>query len=207
VTIIATVKAPKSAAATTPANTKTVNVPELRTQTITFPIRGLQPGLIVNQLHEDTNAKKFTDQEQFERSLYNLDPPRGGCKYGVPVSAFKNAMVDAAGFIPGNKVTKVMVRGAIYVIPPSADSLIALVASEPRVDKRKARNKQKNAIDVVRAHFEHWSAELTITFSEDLFNEEGIARLVNLAGYSVGVGCMRPACAGGHPYGRFELAR
>lgn len=56
-----------------------------------------------------------------------------------------------------------------------------------------------------RACYEHWEADLPISYQENVITVEQLINILELAGYAVGVGAWRPQCRG--QFGRFEIKK
>jgi hypothetical protein len=117
----------------------------------------------------------------------------------VPARSFKNAIVEAATFLPD--VTKKLIKGAIYV---KGDLLpIKHNAKKPpmREDMVRIGGMSKVADIRYRPEYVDWSVELTVEFDTSVFSAEQVVSLVNRAGFNVGVAEWRPT------FGRFRVSR
>ena len=122
--------------------------------------------------------------------------------YGIPSSAFRSAMIDAARSV---EISMSEVKQAV-VIPGRVIKIISSKEPKMRIDAVKNANQ---AIDLrVRGWFEKWECFLPIYWDMNIIPaEETILKLLQTAGAFVGVGDWRPRAKKGHggPFGRFEV--
>lgn len=143
-----------------------------------------------------TKVKEFKNpEEDYRQSLYELPSEDG---YGFPAVAFKNAMVRAATSLD---LTMVQARQMFFVIADEGD--LVRIEGEPRMREDMVRLNGKTADIRYRGEFREWSATLSIQYNARLVSDEQVANLVQLAGFSVGVGEWRPE-RNGH-FGCFTL--
>jgi hypothetical protein len=115
----------------------------------------------------------------------------------IPASAFKKAAVDACSFVEG--VTKVLARGSFYVM----GDLIPIARAKPKMREDMVRIGQRKPDIRYRADFENWECQIRIRYNARNISIEQIANLMNIAGFSVGIGDWRPQRDGTH--GMFEV--
>lgn len=92
--------------------------------------------------------------------------------------------------------------GAFHVI----GDLVEIKGSRPamRTDfVRVGRFSQRTADIRYRAEFKEWRVDLRILYNMRVISKEQIAHLLNLAGFSVGIGDWRPEKGG--QFGMFEV--
>jgi len=128
---------------------------------------------------------------------------------GLPAVAFKAAIVDAARFFPGSKLTMVGLRRMVLVNGERGNdklnrSLLTRIYGEYRDDHAKlepavavmrqdvARNDSGVADIRFRPEFDPWCAVLEVVYLKSIFTLETIVNLVDAAGIN-GVGEWRPA--------------
>jgi hypothetical protein len=174
---------------------------------VTLEVTGTAP-LIQNKfsekaLHEmlrkhmglSVQKEKKIPAECIERAtIYNEDR-----KVCIPPTAFKKAMLTAAGGIKGLK--KGQLRTSIFVEGKSIP--IKFSRMVPQMDMVRTSGIGRTPDVRFRPRFEDWSARLTIQFQESI-PVQTIADLLNRAG-SVGVGEWRPEKDG--TFGTFEVTR
>jgi hypothetical protein len=133
----------------------------------------------------------------------------GEGRYGIPVTAIKGAMVSAAHKDRG--IEKTVIRGNMFVATDGRDprcgtELIEIFAPggkpiKPVMDERIVRLAQGQPDLRWRPLFYDWEATLRITYVADVLNVATIVSLIQRAGFTVGIGELRPEKCGG--YGRF----
>lgn len=132
-------------------------------------------------------------EEDYRDSLYPY--PGGG--FGFPAVAFKSAMVSACRFAEGVKMTEI--RGALHIIGD-----MVKISGEPRPREDMVKIAMGTADIRFRGEFPKWEAQLTIQFNASVISAEQIANLLNIGGFSTGVGEWRPERNGS--FGRFHVA-
>lgn len=194
------------AKATAAAGQVGIVLPAMNLQTVTITVVGDSP-LIVHawsakakkqmldkMMRKAVGKREAKDPErEYEESLYRH--PGGG--FGFPSVAFKTAMVSACRFAENVKMTEL--RGALHVL---GDMVKIDGQPSPREDMVKVG---MGVADIrYRGEFKQWKATLTIQHNVGVISAEQIANLLNIAGFSTGVGEWRPERDG--PYGRFHVA-
>ena len=144
-------------------------------------------------------------QREFLDSLYVMPGSVAGedkARYGIPASHFTLAMIGAARW-SDLKMTRI--RGTFRVLPDSGDLV------ELKYDKLSMRqdavtvNKGMSRDLRFRGQFDGWSCKLKIMYNSSAITPEIIVNLLQVAGFSGGIGEMRPSqgCSGN--YGCFEV--
>ena len=131
-------------------------------------------------------AREVRDpQAEFEDSMYRIDRKT----YGFPARAFKQALIDSCRFCEG--LTMTFVKGAFYV----RGDLLPIKGAKPhmRTDTVRVPPGRGGADLRYRGEFDKWEVELPIEYDANLVTPEQIVNLVNIAGWSIGVGEMRPS--------------
>lgn len=131
-------------------------------------------------------------QQDYEDSIYYTEDGR----YGFPAVAFKGAMVSAARFVDGLNMT--FMRGAVFI-----NGEFVPIEGEPQMREDMVRLNGSTADIRYRAGFTKWAADLPITINANTLTVQQVADILNLAGFSVGVGEWRPEKNG--QYGRFRV--
>ncbi|KKM91085.1 hypothetical protein LCGC14_1232080 [marine sediment metagenome] len=189
-------------------------VPQIEIAQMRVPITGRSP-LICDRMKEAArevlegkargkacSKKEPLDVKKFwKESLYPIPGKKN--KYGFPAAAFKSAIVSACRYVKGIPMT--LARGAIYVTGDFVE-----IKGTPVMKEDIARNNNMPgggaAVYVVRGCFPNWSAVLFIEYRSDVLTGEMVVNLISQAGFSVGVGCMRPEKGnGGNQNGRWRL--
>lgn len=180
-------------------------IPEIKVEAVTVRIEGRSP-LICHKWSEKAKKEMLAKQmgkarvkkepknpeAEYESSLY--EHPNGG--YGFPAVAFKKAMTAACRYVEGVPMT--FARGSFFV-----EGELVEVEGEPDIREDMVRLNGSTADIRYRGEFKTWTAELMITFNASAVTAEQVVNLLNIAGYSVGIGEHRPEKDG--PYGRFRV--
>jgi len=145
------------------------------------------------QMGKATQGKEPKDPErEYEESMY-----RHNGNYGFPSVGFKAAMVSACRLVDDIPMT--LARQAFHV-----EGEMVEIEGEPRMREDMVRLHRKTADIRYRGEFPKWSAKFIITYAANTISAEQVINLLNLAGFSVGVGEWRPERSGS--YGRFHVA-
>lgn len=136
-------------------------------------------------------------EEAFEQAVDH------GARWGFPVTAIKQAAVNAAY---RNGLTKDMVslRGAFF-IDGEGEEMLAEVSGCVPVMRRDMVRLAKGATDLrYRGMFTDWHMDLDIRYNVNgLYTLEQIINLINIGGFSCGIGEWRPEKDG--LYGMFHV--
>jgi hypothetical protein len=116
----------------------------------------------------------------------------------VPVASFAQAIVGGARW---TELKMTELRGTFFIIAP--DGLLKIHGSEPRMREDMVRVFGGVSDMRYRAEYEHWSVDLVFEYNERAITVQQLVDLVNLAGFSVGVGNWRPEKDG--TFGRFAV--
>lgn len=191
-----------------------ITVPNIQVGVITAKVAGTQP-LIMHAW--DTKSKRQIEEKQQKkanrtREARNPDAEWNAARYldskgrdCIPARHFKNAMVEAATFLPD--VTKKLIKGAIYVqgdlIPIEYDGVRAgrSIVPHKREDMVRIGGMSKTADIRYRPMYPNWTVSVTIEFDTSAFSAEQVVNLLNRAGFNVGVGEWRPT------FGRFRVVK
>lgn len=135
--------------------------------------------------------------EEWKGHLHLCDD--GG--YGFPAMAIKEAMVRAA---KATDMAMVDAKAAFQVLG-DANGLVPIVGSEPAMRRDFIRLQGKTGSLTYRAMFKEWEIPLVIKFNQQFITVEQLINLLELAGFSPGIGAWRPECNG--TFGTFEVKR
>jgi len=202
----------------------TVEVPPIQVEHISVQIEGLPPGFLSHRFGED-QKRQIRDKQQkrapksagraaknpaveYHGSLYYLgeEPAVGeeaAGRFGFPAIAFKLAMVSACRGIEGLSMTEA--RQMFFVVGAEENPDLVEIHGIPQVLESVTKVPPRTgAADLrYRAHFPTWEATLNLEFMRNVLSPEQILNLVNLAGFSVGIGDWRPEKGGSH--GRYAI--
>lgn len=167
--------------------------------------------MLEKQMKKAKAAKEAKDpRKDFEESMYRL--PDGG--YGFPSVGFKSAAATAALTTDGIK--KAHALRAFHVVGEDIDvegafegtkmrqNLVRIEGSPPAMREDLVRVGMGTADLRYRAEFFPWHARVLIRYQARLLSPEQILNLINLAGFSVGIGEWRPEREG--QSGMFHVA-
>jgi hypothetical protein len=147
----------------------------------------------------------------FTESLYVIR--RGGKKrmdeYGFPVTAFKNAAVDACRHV--EFISMVMAKGAFHIDGVSGEhgTLVPIITPKaPRMREDTVRLKSGGADLRYRAEFFPWEVVIDVEYNERAISLEQLIMLFEVAGFSIGIGEWRPTSPKKPgPHGRWRVKR
>lgn len=126
-----------------------------------------------------------------------------GARFGFPVTAFKQAAISAA-YRMGWSKDKVSLRGAFF-IESDDDGMIEIKSDVPVMREDMVRIGMGTADIRYRGQFDHWSADLVISYNANgPYDLDSIINIINAGGYVCGVGEWRPEKDG--QYGQFHVA-
>lgn len=171
-----------------------------------------------------TAREKRDPESEFNAARYIM--PDGSGYDGFPSCGIKTAMVDACSFVEG--VTKVLARGAFHINP--GQDLVPIQTLKPVKKKTmKVASKGHLGVEVLapvkredmvrvggkgpgtgaadlryRPEYQDWSIPIEVQYNESVISPAQIINLLNLAGFSVGLGEWRPQKNGN--WGMFEVA-
>ena len=190
--------------------TKTVQNP-LSLVTSVFSIKGKSPLLIhrftekAAKMIEDkqqgksnkaTGRKKRDPEQEWQDAKYMF---ADGKREGIRAISFKKAMVRGGKQFPNFTMTDL--KGYFHVLGNEGDILEITGKSRKRTDAVKLSSGVSDMR--YRPEYPEWSVELPIEYNENVITEEQLIALLMTAGFSCGVGEMRPER--GDNFGRFEV--
>ncbi len=194
---------------------KMVELKPMNLRSIEVEIVGLAPGLLMHRFSEKakrqieenqqgtkskTKAPRDPDSE-IEAALHSLSPARDGAEFGFPAVGFKSAMVSAGGRVTGHVMTELR---ALFFVEGGIDGLVPIRGVEWVRDERFVRIGRGTTDIRYRPLFPAgWRATLAIEYNADGITPDALVNLVNVAGFSIGVGDYRPEKDG--DCGRFRV--
>jgi hypothetical protein len=210
---VATVDAPKPNGQKLEEVVQTITISRLERALVEIPIRGETP-LIMQRWSEKSRQQMLEAQQpgtrrkkdardpeaDYQAAFYRLDDGTPG----MPATAFKAAIADAARFYDG--VTMVSLKTAIAVKGIGSEQLVPIVG-----DYRMREDTPRNANGVAdlryRPEFWPWSATLLVEYLPSMLDGQSVWNLTDAAG-RVGVGSWRPSSpkSKSGTFGQFRVA-
>lgn len=149
-------------------------------------------------------------ESEFRHALYWLGKNGQGVKcgkdvtkhkygFGFPAVAFKAATVGACRSVDGLAMTEL--RGWFHIIGE-----FVKIESKPPVMRTDTVRIGKGSTDLrYRPEFGKWHADLNIQFNADLLTAEQLINMVNIGGFSMGVGERRPSQKCADTFGMYHV--
>lgn len=138
-------------------------------------------------------------QEAFEKAVQN------GARWGFPVTAIKQAAIMSASRNDIDVKTTTL-RGSFFIAGEGPDMLAEIkgCAPEMREDMVRVGGISKTADIRYRAMFTNWYMDLQIQYNKNgTITPEQIVNLINLGGFTCGIGEWRPEKDGA--YGMYQV--
>jgi hypothetical protein len=182
----------------------------IKPRTISFWIRGTSP--LIQHAWSDKGLKmlRMSAAERKKQPKTARDPEgeaSSACyvtangEHGIPLTAFKAALISAAHKDYGLEKTVVM---KAFFIPSDDPNRVVPMESDPPIVREDVVRIGQNQTDIrYRPEFSDWRVNIVAEVDTELLTSDDIVALVNRAGFSVGIGEWRPEKGG--EYGRFEL--
>lgn len=148
-----------------------------------------------NPAREFAQATYIYDEQEGQRERM-IDGDFDGTRWGFPSCAFRAAAINAARFAD-LKMTEA--RGAFFVV----GDMVEIESEPPEMREDMVRIQMTTDIRY-RPEFRNWSANLNLEYNANAFSVEQIVNLINIAGFSIGIGEWRPEKNGQN--GRFHVA-
>lgn len=184
-------------------------------RTITIYLEGITP--LICHAWDYKNIKKMQDkqagvaskgrekrnpEEEYEASFYKL--PDG--RYGMKCGAFKMAAVTAVTSL-GKDFTKIGAKQAFFILRDEiGGELVPIYYPEdcqPFMRTDTVTVGIKSTDMRYRPEFPVWGVKLDVQFNARAISQDQLVNLINLGGFSVGVGEWRPDKSGDN--GRFQV--
>lgn len=202
-------------AATILAPAKPTKLLDLDLSTVVVNLQGITPFICHNW--DWKNIKKMADKQagvaskgrekrdpiaDYEGAFYRLPDGRPGMK----LIAFKNAAVTAVTSL-GKEFTKVGARQAFFILRDEIGGELTPIhypEDVPPVMRTDTVTVSMGGTDLrYRPEFSMWGVSLKIQFNTRVISQDQLINLINLGGFSVGVGEWRPEKNGDS--GRFQV--
>ena len=203
--------------------TETINLKHINVKTATITIVG-DGDLVLNKMN-DVTVRELTDKrknkaksletanvwEEIITSMHWLkEKPTDFSEEGLAnaladtdnppcISAFglKKSWGDA---VVRNEIDKYKTKFDASVNVISSGGLVPIRFAEHYVDEKLMSPKKGSPVLVHLNRFSGWSAEVTISFTDNTYSLEQIVNIINLAGFGLGIGSGRTS-----GYGRYHV--
>ena len=186
---------------------KEIVIPQIRLEQMPVRIVGVTP-LLTNRFSEKSIEEIESKQQHDAKGPREARDPtadfQAACHiilpglYGFPSTGLKKAFV-AAGFRFAEEKGTIL-RGIINI----AQDLIPIEAPEPTMRRDPVRLPVGNKFTVAyRPSFWPWTMLIPITFNAAMISPAQVLNLVQIAGFSVGIGAWRPESNG--TFGQFTI--
>lgn len=128
-------------------------------------------------------AKEEECEEIFNKAI------KSGARFGFPAVAVKAAAV-AAAYRQGLVKNKVSANGSFFINGVDDDEFIEIESNEPPIMREDMVKIGMGTSDLrYRGEFKQWKANIKITYIKDgVFSLENIINMINLGGFSCGLG-------------------
>jgi hypothetical protein len=191
------------------ATKKVTTVPAIRRKRIGFRIVGTSP--LVQHKWSEKSLKQLRDKHAGIKTKNRevRDPQKEGeeaayrtadGQYGILANSLKCAIIDAAHNDLG--IPKTLVKKAVFVLCNDRNNCLPMDCDEPIIQEDHVRVGTGTDLRY-RPYFYKWGVDVEIEIDEELMSVEALLRLVDRAGFGVGIGEMRPEK--GKEFGRFTI--
>ena len=153
----------------------------------------------IDSMYWLTAKPKEDTMESFNEAI------KTGAMFGFPVTAIKQAAISGA-YRGGMTKDKASIRGAFYIkgVQSNGDLLAVINSDAPTMREDMVKVGMGSADIRYRGQFENWSMNLILSFNKNgSYTLEQIINMINIGGYTVGIGEWRPEKDG--QYGMFKV--
>jgi len=180
-----------------------IQIPPIEKSLLSITIQGTTPLLTHRMSVESLDGPgpgpkpvkpPYDLEQEFKNSIYFTDDGRPG----FPACGIKKACVSACRFLE-MKMTEA--RGAFFIM----GDILPINGSEPERHDAVVRIQGRSAVVRRRAIFNEWSITMKILHNPNIININGIASLLEAAGFHIGIGDWRPEKDG--TMGMFQVQR
>ncbi len=206
----------------TSKNQQTVTITAPNMRTAEFTIRGTSP-LVINRFSKkaeeamraaqeaggQSKSKKKRDPKDFDALFQAASYRSEEGWYGVNASAFRLAMIGACRLV-NFKMT--LAKLSIFVVADGRDKhdgtpLVRIIADEPTMDVRPARNDNGSFDLRARPMWKDWECKVRIQWDLDQFSLIDVSNLLARVGLQCGIGEGRASSkmSAGIGWGAFEV--
>ena len=200
---------------------KTIELKKIETKQVTVKIVG-DGDLILNKMN-DVSTRQLTEQRK--NKAKDLEVPNKWeqiitamhWRDGKPTDFSEQGLIDAltnnapciTAFGLKKSFGDAVVRNEIDTYKTKFDNsmnidakggLVPIKFTEYSIDEKLMSPKKGSPVLVRMNRFSGWSAEFTISFTENVYSLEQILNIINLAGFGLGIGSGRTS-----GYGRYHI--
>ena len=189
-----------------------INPPNIQSMSITikgtanlifnkFSSKAIQMILDKQMKSAKSNVREAKNPQQLYEDSFYYNKEKA---ISFPALCIKQAIVSAARNVKGLAMT--LLRGGVFIVGDE-DGLIKVdyKTKEMRQDMVRV-GPFKDAADIrFRGQVKNWKMTFMIKWNADLFSADQVVNLLNIAGFSGGLGEWRPEKNG--EYGTFEVAK
>lgn len=189
-----------------------VVIDNIASERIAVPIIGMTP-LIVNRFSEKAKRQMLDSMQgrktpkvskdpaaEYDAAFYRLKDGR----YGLPVTAFKQATIGAARFY-GRDVTMTALKQFMFFRgEPGTDGIsLTAIEGEPHQREDVVRVGRGGTDLRYRPEFPEWSTILEVVYVTSALTRNSVLSLIDAGGLGVGVGEWRPERDG--DFGTYQI--
>lgn len=153
--------------------------------------------ILDKQMKKASKGREIRNPEQDIEDSYYKDSEG---RIAFPALCIKQAMVNAVRNVEG--VTMTLLRGSVFVVGDK-DGLIPVKYKEKTGRSDMVRVGMGTADIRFRGQVNDWSMKFIIKFNADVISAEQVLNLLNIAGFSCGLGEWRPEKNG--DFGTFQV--
>jgi hypothetical protein len=186
---------------------ETVNIPAMELRLVQLEIKG-DSALVMHKFSEKSIKQIEDKQQKKAKSGRESRNPEEECERSIhrdidgdicfPANGFKSAAVRAASDVD-LKMTDM--RRAVHIIGET----IKIKGDEPLMRTDTVKIGMGTTDIRYRPQINNWSCVLPIQYNSSVISLEQIVNLLNVAGFGVGIGEMRPEKKGGFTFGMFHV--
>jgi len=184
---------------------------EIQQARVTFGIVGMSPLIQHAWSEKALKTMRMTAQERKKVQKVARDPETeaaNAChktdsgEFGIPLTAFKAALIGAAHKDFG--LEKTLLRKSFFIPCTDSGGIVPIETNGDYVIREDMVRIGQNQTDIrYRPMFTEWKVKIEAVIDSELLKPEDVVNLVNRAGFSVGIGEWRPEKGG--EFGRFKI--
>lgn len=138
---------------------------------------------------DQAGSKKGHKPKEFEALFKGSMYRDAKGRYGIPCSAFRQAMISACAIV---QFKMTLAKKGLFVLADTYDALsgrpLVLLDAKPVKSEMMAKPRGRQPDIRVRAMFYDWKAKIRVRFDEGMFSASDVCNLMIRAGMQIGVG-------------------